>query len=201
MPEVAAPDTRARLLAAAAQCYAAGGSRGATTRAIAAAAGVHEGSIFRLFGGKEALLAEAKAVLVAGLAAEPLPIKPGDPLVELTQWARESVARMSRVRDLLRQDFAEAAHGPDTHSAGRLFVQMGEQVARYLRALDGVAVPSARLDATVAMFVGALSTEAMVGGPMRGGDWLPDEMRLREYVAATLAAVGVPARGTSGGAS
>lgn len=191
MPESVRPDARTRLLHAAAQCYAEAGARGATTRAIAAMAGVHEGTIFRLFGGKAQLLREAKAALVERLAPPPLPLVPTAPLEELSQWGQAWVRRVSAQRDLLRQDFAEAAPGAETHSAGRLFVQLGEQLSRYLRALDATRVTSARLDAAIAMFVAALATEAMVGGPMRGGDWLPDELRVREYAAAMLAALGV----------
>lgn len=198
MPEVAGPDARARVLAAAASCYAEAGARGATTREIAARAGVHEASIFRMFGSKQALLAEAKSGLVKSLAPEPLPTRPGDPLEELTAWSRASVQRLAGSRDLLRQDFAESSHGADTHTAGKLFVQMGEQVAQYLRAVDGLRFSTTRLDAAVAMFVAALATEAMVGGPMRGGDWLPDDVRLREYAAATLAALTPEPTGTLG---
>jgi AcrR family transcriptional regulator len=59
MPDLPGRSTRERLLAAAAKCFAAGGSHGATTRAIASAAGVNEVTIFRLFGGKERLLVVA----------------------------------------------------------------------------------------------------------------------------------------------
>jgi len=53
----AGANTAARILAAAAEIMADKGVKGATTRAIATAAGVNEVTIFRLFGSKEGLLA------------------------------------------------------------------------------------------------------------------------------------------------
>lgn len=54
---LAGANTAARILAAAAEIMADKGVKGATTRAIATAAGVNEVTIFRLFGTKEGLLA------------------------------------------------------------------------------------------------------------------------------------------------
>ena len=189
MPDLPGRSTRERLLAAAAKCFAAGGSHGATTRAIASAAGVNEVTIFRLFGGKERLLVEAKVKLLATIAVEPLPPQPGDAMSDITHWAGESVAQLSSVRDLLRHDLAEAASSSTANSAGRLLGEMNEELARYLGALEGVRITRARLEATVAMFVAALVTEAIIGVSTRGRPWLPYEVRLHLYVAATLDAV------------
>ncbi|KTF68263.1 TetR/AcrR family transcriptional regulator [Sphingomonas sp. HT-1] len=60
------PDTRARILAAAAQLVLAGGVPALTTRAVAAAASVQAPTIYRLFGDKRGLL---DAVAEHGLAA------------------------------------------------------------------------------------------------------------------------------------
>ena len=51
--------TRTQLLEAAARIYSEAGFRGATTRRIADEAGVNEVTLFRLFGSKGALIAEA----------------------------------------------------------------------------------------------------------------------------------------------
>ncbi|RKH50485.1 TetR/AcrR family transcriptional regulator [Corallococcus sp. AB050B] len=50
------PDTRARIIAAAAELIASGGSDAATTRAVATAAGVQAPTIYRLFGDKRGLM-------------------------------------------------------------------------------------------------------------------------------------------------
>ena len=67
-PDEAAPaeDARDRIVAAAADLIAAGGRDAATTRAVAAAAGVQAPTIYRLFGDKSGLL---DAVAERGLAA------------------------------------------------------------------------------------------------------------------------------------
>ncbi|WP_224366412.1 TetR/AcrR family transcriptional regulator [Hyalangium versicolor] len=51
------PDVRARIIAAAAELISSGGPDAATTRAVAAAAGVQAPTIYRLFGDKRGLLA------------------------------------------------------------------------------------------------------------------------------------------------
>lgn len=190
MSEHDGPDVRARLLAAAAACYAEHGVRGTTTREVARRAGASEVSIFRLFGSKHALLAEAKSVVASSLAPPHLPLRPGNPVSELTEWGRAVVLRLSVHRDVLRQDFAESGPGHHTNTVGTFLVGAGNEIARYLHALHGSEVSSARVDAAVAMFVAALATEAIVGAPVRGGDWLPPDLRVREYAAAALAAVG-----------
>ena len=61
-PKLAADETaqadrvRARIVAAAAELIASGGREAATTRAVAAAAGVQAPTIYRLFGDKRGLL-------------------------------------------------------------------------------------------------------------------------------------------------
>lgn len=55
-PRIAADDRRAQILEAAAQVFARHGFRGGTTRAIAQAAGVAEGTLFRYFPTKRHLL-------------------------------------------------------------------------------------------------------------------------------------------------
>lgn len=65
-PVVPVGDLRARIVTAASALIAAGGRDAATTRAVAAAAGVQAPAIYRLFGDKDGLL---DAVAQAGLAA------------------------------------------------------------------------------------------------------------------------------------
>ncbi|TNC49436.1 TetR/AcrR family transcriptional regulator [Rubellimicrobium rubrum] len=88
--ELETPGTRARIIAAAARLIGEGGRDAATTRAVAATAGVQAPTLYRLFGDKQGLLdavAEAEiATYMAGKAAcEPHP----DPLEDLREgWDR-----------------------------------------------------------------------------------------------------------------
>ena len=72
-------DIRDKILAAAVQVYAETGFRGATTRRIAAEAGVNEITLFRHFGSKLALLSEAIGAAGRELAAAALPESPANP--------------------------------------------------------------------------------------------------------------------------
>jgi AcrR family transcriptional regulator len=82
--------TRTRIIAAAARLIAEGGRDAATTRAVAASAGVQAPTIYRLFGDKQGLLeAVAEAEIAAYISAkadrEPHP----DPLEDLREsWDR-----------------------------------------------------------------------------------------------------------------
>ena len=84
--------SRQKLLAAAARIYGESGFRGATTRRIADEAGVNEVTLFRLFGSKSALIAEALREH-APRATEPggLPNEPVDPARTTILFAGESV--------------------------------------------------------------------------------------------------------------
>ena len=85
-----AQDNRARIVAAAARLIAEGGRDTATTRAVAAAAGVQAPTLYRLFGDKQGLLdavaqAEIAAYMAGKAAREPHP----DPLEDLREgWDR-----------------------------------------------------------------------------------------------------------------
>ena len=101
-----------QLLTAAARVYGESGYHGATTRRIAAAAGVNEITLFRHFGSKDVLLREA---LLRGHAdrAVPLPDVPHDPLQELTDWTRAHLLHLQQRAALLRTCLSEFAERPD----------------------------------------------------------------------------------------
>ena len=86
--------SRQKLLAAAARIYGESGFRGATTRRIADEAGVNEVTLFRLFGSKSALIAEALREH-ATRTTEPggLPDEPADPVTELSDWCDAQLGR------------------------------------------------------------------------------------------------------------
>lgn len=108
-------ESRCRILSAAARVYAEFGFRGATTRRIATAAGVNEVTLFRTFGSKEALIAEAlrhhattesRSLLV-------LPEHPVDPEAELLEWAEAELADLRAHRTLIRKTMSELEERPD----------------------------------------------------------------------------------------
>jgi AcrR family transcriptional regulator len=78
------PDTRSRVVAAAADLIAAGGSDAATTRAVAAAADVQPPTIYRLFGDKDGLLdAVAEDTLATYVAEKTGSEQSDDPVADL----------------------------------------------------------------------------------------------------------------------
>ncbi len=104
---------RQRIIEAAARIYANSGFRGATTRRIAEEAGVNEVTLFRLFGSKAALIAEA---MRHQEFIDPK-IDPPDPaLTPLEQLTRSNAAvieNLNKHRHLIRQGMAEQAEHPE----------------------------------------------------------------------------------------
>ncbi|MBN8226823.1 TetR family transcriptional regulator [Corallococcus macrosporus] len=79
--DVEGSDARARILAAAAELIASGGPEAATTRAVAAAAGVQAPTLYRLFGDKRGLLAAVFEHAMRSYVSEKAARKPHpDPL-------------------------------------------------------------------------------------------------------------------------
>src|SRR5215207_2135103 len=98
--------SRQKLLEAASRVYAEHGFRGATTRRIADEAGVNEVTIFRLFGSKAQLLAEAmKCTDPIGTAIHPE--TPQDPERELTQWCDAHLEALRNARGMIRKALAD----------------------------------------------------------------------------------------------
>ena len=107
-------ENRCRILDAAARVYALLGFRGATTRRIAEAAGVNEVTLFRTFGSKEALLAEAlRRRASAPAEALALPADPGDPERELTVWSTAHLGELRASRAFIRQAMSDAEERPE----------------------------------------------------------------------------------------
>ncbi len=107
-------ESRCRILDAAARVYALLGFRGATTRRIAEAAGVNEVTLFRTFGSKEALIAEAlRARANAPVGALTLPADPVDPERELATWATAHLAELRASRALIRQAMSDMEQRPE----------------------------------------------------------------------------------------
>ncbi len=182
-----------QLLKAAVQVYAESGYLGATTRRIAAAAGVNEITLFRHFGSKDVLLREALGRCQAeGIV--PLPETPDDPLQELTDWSRSHLQHLHQRAALIRTCLSEFAERPDlatSEISGP--AQAARALAAYLERLKerGLAAESLEPRTAAAMLLGTLFADAI------GRDLVPDnysgpvEDAVAQYVALFLRGIGV----------
>ena len=106
-------EARDRLLEAALRVFEEVGSRGATTRRIAAEAGVNEVTLFRLFGSKAALLSAALHGTLRRAPDGELPEEPEHPEEELLTWVRQRMRGLHERRDVIRTCMAEVAQEPE----------------------------------------------------------------------------------------
>ncbi|MGV3664093.1 MAG: TetR/AcrR family transcriptional regulator [Prosthecobacter sp.] len=126
------PDTapaRDRLLVAALAVFSQNGLQGATTKAIAAQAGVNEVTLFRLFGSKENLLGELLSCMVAAVMNEKRPEnedeawRTGDLRTNLRRFAEHHYELLSGSEAFIRAMVGEARRHPEharkiLHEAG-----------------------------------------------------------------------------------
>jgi AcrR family transcriptional regulator len=184
--------SRERILEAAARVYSKHGFRGATTRLIAAEAGVNEVTLFRTFGSKGALL---EAVLEAndhGDHVDPLPGVPVHPESELTEWVSAHLEGVRALRPMLIHAISELDERPevaDFACRGRVEVHalLADYVARLQQA--GLVDPSADTFAAVTMLISSVMGDAM-GRPMSPDSFPPDDEAARRYVRCFLRALG-----------
>lgn len=92
--------------------YAEAGFRGATTRRIAEEAGVNEVTLFRLFGSKAQLIAEAMKCMDP-MGAVDLPAVPVDPHAELVEWCQGHLDAMTTHRGSIRKSLADIEEHPE----------------------------------------------------------------------------------------
>ena len=126
-------DARELLLEAALKVFAEHGTRGATTRRIAHAAGVNEVTLFRHFGSKEGLLREALATSPRALAFVDthLPETPVDPEAELTEFCRHHHQALFESRSIIRKCMGEFEEHPETtRTACQLPVRISDALPR-----------------------------------------------------------------------
>jgi AcrR family transcriptional regulator len=157
--------SRQKLLAAAARIYGESGFRGATTRRIADEAGVNEVTLFRLFGSKSALIAEALREH-APRRTDPvsLPDEPTDPERELTAWCDAQLAHLRAARSMIRKAMGEIEEHPEmapcmsegTQCAFRELREYGMKLKH-----RGAAISDAEVHAAAAMLISALFADAM----------------------------------------
>jgi AcrR family transcriptional regulator len=176
---------RERIIQAAVRVYGEVGFRGATTRRIAAEAGVNEVTLFRLFGSKAALMDEALkcAHAAAGMSAAQLPERPGDPVSELTAWATGVLEHLHNNRSVIRTTMGELEEHPELASCAcegpnRAFASLYSYTAKLRKA--GVTLTETELRGAVAMLIGALFADAM------GRDFMPTLYRQPPRKAAAM---------------
>ncbi len=185
---------RCRILDAARKVFGEFGFRGATTRRIAQEAGVNEVTLFRLFGSKAALIAEAlnAAPLDGGTAA--LPDVPDDPERELTIWCRGQLAHLRASASLIRKTMSEADERPELSPCAvdgptRASQHLSAYIARLRR--QGRTSGDFQTQAAAAMLLGALFADAMGREMMPQIFPQPAEAAPRIYTRLFLRTIGV----------
>ena len=191
-------DIRDRILVATRKVYARHGFRGATTRLIAAEAGVNEVTLFRLFGSKAALVEAVMDQHAARVPFPSLPETPRQPLAELIVWCDSVLTHMRANRSLLRTAIGEIeerrnaavsiCEGPNC--AGRALAEYGLRLQA-----AGRADRTADVHTAVSMLMSALFGDALYRDVMPGAFPQPAADAPRRYVRAFLRTLGVePAR-------
>lgn len=193
-------DVREKLLQAAVRVFEESGSRGATTRRIAAEAGVNEITLFRHFGSKSALLSEALAEASSTTVETGLPREPRDPAAELLAWSRAGYGHLRRHAAMIRATLGELAEAPE---AARCVagppVKVHAELLAYLHRLRerGMVQGGWDPDAAANLLMGTLFADAVGRDvvPERYG-YSPDDAP-QLYVTLFLRAIGAvpsPAR-------
>lgn len=185
--------SRERILEAAARVYSKHGFRGATTRLIAAEAGVNEVTLFRTFGSKSALLEAVLEQTNDCRGLTDLPDVPVDPESELTTWTSEHLERVRDLRPMLIQAISEVDERPEVAE----FACRGRDDAhailmQYVGRLRsrGLADDEADDFAAVTMLISSVMGDAM-GRPMVPHSFPPLEEAPRRYVRCFLRSLGV----------
>ena len=184
--------SRERILEAAARVYAKHGFRGATTRLIAAEAGVNEVTLFRTFGSKGALLEAVLEENDTGDDVSPLPDPPVDPERELTEWVQTHLERIRSLRPMLILAISEYEERPEVADfACRGRIDVHRHIADYVTRLHdlGRADPEADVSAAVTMLISAVMSDAM-GRPMAPHTFPPLDEAPSRYVRCFLRAIG-----------
>jgi AcrR family transcriptional regulator len=157
--------SRQKLLAAAARIYGESGFRGATTRRIADEAGVNEVTLFRLFGSKSALIAEA----IREHAPRPtdpggLPDEPVDPPRELSDWCDAQLTHLRAARSMIRKAMGDIEEHPEmvpcmSEGTQSAFRELLDYVSRLDRLGDDIT--EREMSTAAAMLISALFADAM----------------------------------------
>jgi AcrR family transcriptional regulator len=195
MPTRMAPDpsiTDQRILDAARRVFLDEGFRGATTKRIAAEAGVNEVTLFRRFRTKEELLLCA---LRPGTAADGarLPVPSVDAEAELIAWCQAKIHHLARVRGLLRAAMDKLEAQPELCArASEGPAEIRRELASWFGALRdaGRASGDWRPETAARLLLGAMFGEVM--RPDAPTSPAPDTLDTvaAEYARLTLRAIG-----------
>lgn len=189
-------EIRHRILAAAARVYSQHGFRGATTRLIAAEAGVNEVTLFRTFGSKAELL---QAMLLTQVSANSAPTISGDlsdPESEITAWCSSLLTHLRGHSQVIRQTIAEAEERPDAACAAcEGSNSAGASLYLYVERLReaGLADADSDLRTAVSMFMSSMFGDALYRDVMPEVFPQPVESAPAKYVQTFLRAVGLRA--------
>jgi AcrR family transcriptional regulator len=189
-------EIRNRILAAAARVYAQYGFRGATTRLIAAEAGVNEVTLFRTFGSKAELLQAMMQSQVAKSATPILSNDISDPAQVLTEWCASMLVHLRETAHLIRKTIAEAEERPQAACAACEGPNTaGASLALYVEQLKaaGLADADADVHTAVSMFMSAMFGDALYRDVMPNSFPQPAEDAPAKYVQTFLRAVGLRA--------
>ena len=184
--------SRERILEAAGRVYAKHGFRGATTRLIAAEAGVNEVTLFRTFGSKGALLEAVLQQNDVSKEVSALPDPAVNPEEELTVWVAEHLERLRDLRPMLIQAISELDERPEVATfACRGRDEVHDILTHYATALQrtGRADADADVFAAVTMLISSVMGDAM-GRPMVPQSFPPTDEAPRRYVRCFLRAIG-----------
>jgi AcrR family transcriptional regulator len=193
-------DTRNRILGAALEVYGQRGFRGATTRRIAAVAGVNEVTIFRQFGSKQALLTEAlREHSHDSPPAAILPGVPSDPTAELSAWTEAHLRWLLSRGQVLRASMGDLEERPEMVD-GVVAVQRAAltELSAYLERLRARGLVQSRVDLRAAA---VMLMAAIFADPTRSHveqDEVPLEDRAGSYANVVLTALGTVRRGGEG---
>jgi AcrR family transcriptional regulator len=186
-------EVRDRLLHAALRVFEEAGSRGATTRRIAAEAGVNEITLFRHFGSKSVLLSEALAAANRQPVETGLPADPRDPEAELLEWSRAGYAHLRRHAAMIRTTLGELAESPD---AARCVadnpMRVHSELLAYLHRLRerGMAATDWDPDAAANLLMGSLFADAVARDAVPEKYPYPEAEAPARYVKMFLRAIG-----------
>jgi AcrR family transcriptional regulator len=190
--------SRNRILDAAARVYAELGFRGATTRRIADVAGVNEVTIFRIFGSKAKLMAEAVSPRPEHDEMARLPNVPADPEAELTAWIVGQLEFLRGRRNLIRRTMGDLEKGPAfSQCAGDGAQYALAELRRYLASLTSAGLITADRDlaSAPAMLMGAIFADAMARELTPDVFPRPMSAAPRVYARLFLRAIGLSQRG------
>lgn len=189
-------EVRERLIQAAVRVFEESGSRGATTRRIAAEAGVNEITLFRHFGSKGALLSEALAAASGGPVETGLPYEPRDPRAELLEWSRAGYTHLRRHAAIIRTTLGEMAEAPDAvrcvaDNPGRVHAELHQYLIRLRE--RGMAGGGWAPDAAANLLMGALFADAIAREAVPEKYPYPEADAPGMYVEMFLRAIGADA--------